>query len=1464
MRDPNYVDDIDIFDFSKRLEPVYLPGGQTEGHVLPDDSGIVPEIEEREVKKQEYAEEYREREKEQLRRGQYEEERLKTLYGHGSSLADIEITSAGTLRDVNELKTEEFTDVYKEYYKRRPKNTQNLTISDYRKNILSSIQSNEVIIIKGPTGCGKTTQVPQYILDSFAEKNQHCNIVVTQPRRIAAISIAERVCKERDWPVGTLCGYQVGQKEKISEDTRLTYMTVGVFLNQIVNSKDLTRYTHIILDEIHERNLETDFALLVVKKLLNTNSRHVKIILMSATVDSAKFSTYFQKVYAGKFIMAPVLSVNQPRKFAIQVHYLHELSSLGELPDVKFEEPCISEQAFNICVKLIKQFEKIDSDPKSKKSVLVFLPGINEIEELHKMLTDPKIHSPSESLRYSWLPLPLHSTITHQEQAEAFKPPPTGFRKVILATNIAESSITVPDIKFVIDFCLTKVLVTDAVSNFTSLQLSWTSKANCTQRAGRVGRVMEGRVYRMVDKHFYDHYLEEESLPDMLRCPLEKVVLQSKVLSMGEPKAILALALDPPNLSDIERTILVLKEAGGLLLTCDGAFTPHDGDLTYLGLLMAQLPLDIRLTRLIALGYIFSILPECIVMAASMSLKSVFSNPFKEKMLAYNSKLEWADASCSDCIAFLNVFKVYKENIDEGFFLRSAGGGEEQWAKRHFIQIRQLKEVVNLVADITRRLKVNQIEEAPLPNRSTINYNEFEKALMLKLVIAGAFYPNYFGRGGRGGQVDEPSAVKTLGGRDPFTTIYFNGYPPEQPPHLYSELIKQELSDCKEDMRVTYDGSCKVYVEFRRTDYQRDSEMGYDDRVPGKISMAVYRAVKLRQIRRHVEIRIMRPEEARERAKKLGISKSRETYLRELRTDDPKDEMDDLESCASEASTVKSFASNLPGIDVSYIHIKIPHYIDAGHFWACHADHANQQYQNRIFEKLNAPDAKLRRFTKCPQVGDLCVALWSENAGDQECKYRARVESVSYKKKIEEVNVFFIDYGNTSRLPIEKLYDYTPDLYKEVASFSMQAFECVLSGLGPSMVRNKNGNWSKDANRYFIRATRNCDLYGRIFSVVNGVVSLELFKMDQNRKQISINECLIEEGFAEPVEESFLSKANHEIREQRQMDPATRTVYNNMQDAEIWSENKYEPPDRRDCKLNLQLRGPMSPLEMKVFSYARGALSKEVRVAQDSVNSVLLDTDPQDAHERLIVSAHVSQNQSNTALILHQSTIMPNIHGLAALIPFIFAPKIELRVNDTRTKYIGLICGLGVDQNGRPMFPEHDMEIPFDVEFSFEDLKNVNRLRYMMGQLLHTDENEKYPSLHWNDIVKLQKNIKKIVLELLCQRRKSQEIQFSKKQHMWGLAEANCYIQNKNIVESSKRSIFPFHPGIQIHAESEEVVHLRNHNEELNRIARDGIEKFTKIECQLCNVVLSTVAALRIHLNTSQHRDSEISLQDDD
>lgn len=361
--------------------------------------------------------------------------------------------------------------------------------------------------------------------------------------------------------------------------------------------------------------------------------------------------------------------------------------------------------------------------------------------------------------------------------------------------------------------------------------------------------------------------MPERTEPEILRCPLHRLVLLAKILDMGPPHGILALAMDIPNLTNIKQTVDVLKQAGALLLTVskynedreciDSIWDEKDGDITHVGRIMARLPLDIGASRLIIFGHIFGVLNDSIIMASAMSLQSIFSNPFNEKMKAYTSKVSWSAGAFSDLIAYLQLYTVW-EKIRYTNTNRN-NRNEKQWMQRHFVQPKVMREWSILIKDIKLRLGKIGVQEM-LHNPINGQITEQEKAMMLKVVICGAFYPNYFIRSCEGGQVDEAMAVRTLGGRDPYSTVYFTGKPPEQPGQLYVSKIKDILNDCGNDMHVSFDngGSGKVYVQFRNNSSK-------DVQIPGKIVPQVYRAVKYRQLQNSISIKCISAEEGRRR-----------------------------------------------------------------------------------------------------------------------------------------------------------------------------------------------------------------------------------------------------------------------------------------------------------------------------------------------------------------------------------------------------------------------------------------------------------------------------------------------------------------------------------------------------------------------------------------------------------------------
>lgn len=470
-----------------------------------------------------------------------------------------------------------------------------------------------------------------------------------------------------------------------------------------------------------------------------------------------------------------------------------------------------------------------------------------------------------------------YSLMTADAQRDVFEPPPSGYRKVILTTNIAESSITVPDVSYVIDFCLTKVLVTDTATNFSSLRLVWASKANCRQRAGRVGRLRSGRVYRMVTKAFYQQQMQEFGIPEMLRQPLQNSVLRAKELGMGSPVDILALALSPPNLSDIQNTILLLKEVGALFPTVDGVYDEKDGDITFWGTIMSHLPIDTRLGRLIILGFVFNLLDEAIIIgecsgianlilqrtnhyishtfpAAGLSVRGLYDDAGRGRRFeAFWMHYVFADGSGSDLVAIWRIYLTYLNMCENSHQQDSA----IQWAKRFHVSLRSLKEMHLLVQDL--RLRCKKFGLQPIPRDSSHQINDMEKKIIFQVIIAGAFYPNYFMRSKNATPEPDRDVFQAISGRDPCRTVFFTNYTPCYMGELYTRRIKelfQEANIPPENMEVNFQhGSQKVFVTFNHDDCCDNSSKLCS--VPGRVKTEVYKAVRMRLNQLTRPLRIM-------------------------------------------------------------------------------------------------------------------------------------------------------------------------------------------------------------------------------------------------------------------------------------------------------------------------------------------------------------------------------------------------------------------------------------------------------------------------------------------------------------------------------------------------------------------------------------------------------------------------------
>lgn len=332
------------------------------------------------------------------------------------------------------------------------------------------------------------------------------------------------------------------------------------------------------------------------------------------------------------------------------------------------------------------------------------------------------------------------------------------------------------------------------------------------------------------------------------------------MLGLGEPKALLALALDPPNLSNLRSTILHLKEIGALL-NMAGA-SEFDGDLTPLGRVMAALPLDVHLTKLIVLGHVFDVLQDTIIIAASMSVRNMFNFGFNETESTYYEKLDWAADSASDCIACLHAFKVWRN--DKAHRRIKTSENERQWARRKGLRLRSLREINALVIDITRKLNKFGIKEYMGSDKSTWDSHFVNRKVILKVVIAGAFYPNYFIKLPCDMAYRRKGMEKVMFDRDPTNTVILHGWPLKQPGPLYAKRLQEIFANFMklenpDDITVSFDGSSRVYIEYDKKDRSPDDHS------------FVRNAIKMKQCRVPIEIKLLNENEASRRATELGL-----------------------------------------------------------------------------------------------------------------------------------------------------------------------------------------------------------------------------------------------------------------------------------------------------------------------------------------------------------------------------------------------------------------------------------------------------------------------------------------------------------------------------------------------------------------------------------------------------------------
>ncbi|XP_044009648.1 probable ATP-dependent RNA helicase spindle-E [Aphidius gifuensis] len=1335
------------------------------------------------------------------------------------------------------------------YSFRRGLREKKMTISSIKDDILSMVNTNPVVIIQGPTGCGKTTQVPQYILENSFKKKLACNIVVTQPRRIAAISIAKRVCEERNWELGGLVGYKVGLASHTSPDTRLTYCTTGVLLHRLIKQKNLNDFTHIIIDEVHERDQDMDFLLLIVRKFLRTNSHSVRIILMSATINVDKFAKYFSLYLGENLTQAPIIDVVKRNIYDVHDFYLEDLSGIAEQPVINYDEPTISPKMYVLCKKLILMLDEADcsstmnkQDITDRPTVLVFLPGIHEIEEMHSALLEANYES--------WEIVILHSLVTNSEQSKIFEDVNEGIRRVILSTNVAESSLTVPNVKYVIDFCLTKQLITNPDTNFQGLELTWASKANCQQRAGRTGRVMAGRVYRLIPRSMYNQELPDENPPEILRAPLTNVFLKAKVMNMEKPHALLALSLDPPDLKNLCKAVLTLKETGALLIA-DKNDDPFDGEITDLGKIMAELPVDVHITKLIMLGHVFSVLQDAIVMGASMSVKNMFSSHFQKKISSHNAKLYWAQNTGSDGIAFNSAYRVWRSKKAN---LNIRNNSEEiSWARRNYLEIRVLREVDVLIQEITERLARLGIIETVGENK--VVWTGDRKIFILKVITAGAFYPHYYLTEPLH---DEKSMIKFIGGLDPTKTVYLHGWQNGQPGMLYAKRIQELFNNCKDSKTnkiiVQFDNSSRVFVQFGNAIAQDHESLNTvkNDTKNNDIPLAIYQAIKMRKVSdKNMIVPVMEPNSSIRRAKELDI----ETKIFYLPQDEP-----------LVSSRYIEIRPKLPSLDTLCIPLKIKHVINPGHFWASLSDmETNERYKLLENYLSTLPADNFIKFDREPSIGSFVLGPYNINE-NKKIYQRGLLQHITRNSTNKIATVFFIDFGTIRHIPIDDLRRLSST--NKIRKIPALVFQCVLTNVKPSLANNVTGEWTDESKQVFNKLIKNKnDIYGNVYSVVDSVVSINLVYSDKSDE--TVNEYLLKNKYAEYREESFLSKKNHEIRQKyKELSSIEKSNYEEKQYNQLYLADTYvEPPSVDECTRTIKLHGPYSPLEVKLHDLTNVGMGMKVIIHETSVNSVLLDGAIDETQSRLVVAANISQSSTSNLLTLRNTTLMPRIPGLVGLLSLIFAPKIELRANAQTTRNIGVLCGLGYSINNSLekliVYPEHDMYIDFDVDISTNDLQNINRLRYWMSMGIFTESNPENSERDINDrMLNIQNNVKKFWTEIIDTKREPVNREYDLKHYKWCRYSSSKFIQARDSDKFNK-IIFPLHRALILRQQDLSREILMAHVEELRTLSGQKSSTFGSklIECKLCNEEVYGIMELRKHIFSVDHRALESKLR---
>lgn len=532
-----------------------------------------------------------------------------------------------------------------------------LPILKHESEILTMVKENDIFICVGETGSGKSTQLPQILFHGGYTKGEFVNmkIGVTQPRRVATIALSNRVSDEM--ASTKLVGYQIRFEEKYDKELcKVKFMTDGILLRETLVDPLLSQYSVVMLDEAHERSLSTDilFGLLkgVVEKRRASELPALKLVITSATLDCRKFSKFYDQ--------CPVLQV-KGRSYPVDIYHSKNSQIMTSKGPIATYVKAVIETTLKV------------NDKEEDGHILVFLTGQQEIENVCaaiRLATRDNSNAP--------VVLPLYGALQGQQQGKIFENVPSGVRKIIVATNIAETSLTIANIRYVVDAGYVKQKVYNPAKGMEALVVVPISKVSAQQRAGRAGRTAEGKCYRLYSKESY-HEMMKETVPEIKRSNLANTILYLKVLGIDD--VIGFRYLDPPQVDAIEDALVQLHLLGAI---------DKNGNVTPIGKQLSLFPLEPNLGRVVVESIALDCFPEVIRIVAMLSVENIYVTPKVDAQDAYECHRDFF-SDYGDHISLLRIMRAWEDDARENRIDRSRHDEMKRWCKQYWLNARALR-----------------------------------------------------------------------------------------------------------------------------------------------------------------------------------------------------------------------------------------------------------------------------------------------------------------------------------------------------------------------------------------------------------------------------------------------------------------------------------------------------------------------------------------------------------------------------------------------------------------------------------------------------------------------------------------------------------------------------------------------------------------------------------------------------